>query len=259
MDTNVNYTVVGAFVIGLIASITFAIIWLSSGLSSVPYKNYIMLSQESVSGLTVDAPVEYNGVNVGSVSNVTLDESNPHLVKVLIRIKASTPITQGTTAMLASRGVTGVAFIALKDTGTDLEPLAPTPGQEYPVIPNTPSIFVRLDTALTSLTKNFQAMAQSLHALLDKENLQSFKEILVHVNQVTETLSNNSQQWNTIMMNTARASQSLETQTLPMTYKMLSNLNELTRNLNEVAIQLKQSPSILIRGQAPLPKGPGEK
>ena len=40
---------------------------------------------------------------------------------------------------------------------------------------------------------------------------------------------------------------------------MISNLNDVTRTLNEVSIQLKQNPSVLIRGAAPAPLGPGER
>lgn len=273
MDNNVNYTLVGAFVISLIAAIVIAIVWLSSGLSVTPYTTYLMYSQESVSGLNVDALVEYNGVSVGTVKSIELDRDNLNLVKVLLSIQASTPITNGTTATLTSRGVTGVAFVALKDRGNDTRPLVAKPGEPYPVIQTTPSIFMRLDTALSKLTKNLQIVADSVHSLLDKENLQSFKEILAHIDEVTGTLAKNSQQMNVILQNTTRASQqlaplleystssmkTLTVQTLPVTYRLLNNLNDMTHTLNEVTTQLKQNPSILIRGSAPAPLGPGER
>jgi phospholipid/cholesterol/gamma-HCH transport system substrate-binding protein len=273
MDNNANYTLVGAFVITLIAAIVFAIIWLSSGLSAIDYKNYIIYSQESVSGLSIDAPVEYNGVKVGSVEKVTLDDNNPHLVKVTLKIDSTTPVSQGTVATLTSRGVTGVAFIALKDVGNNLQPLIVQPGQRYPVIPTSPSIFMRLDTALTNLNKSVQTVSESIRGLLDKDNLKSIKGVLANLNHVTATLSENSQKLTTIMANTSRASEqliplihhsstamkTLELQTLPATYQLLSTLNDVARTLNEVTTQLKQNPSMLIRGVAPLPPGPGEK
>lgn len=273
MDTNTNYTLVGAFVISIIAAIVLAIIWLSSGLSVIPYTNYLMYSQESVSGLSIDAPVEYNGVNVGSVKSVELNRANLHLVKVLLSIKSSTPITRGTVATVTSRGITGVAYIALKDAGNDPTPLVAGPGETYPVIPTSPSIFMRLDIALRQLSKNLQTVADSIHSLLDKDNLKSIKEILAHMDKVTGTLADNSKKINTILDNTNRATlqltplleystasmKTLSVQTLPITYKLLSNLNDMTRTLNEVTIQLKQNPSVLIRGTVPAPLGPGER
>lgn len=273
MDTNVNYTLVGAFVISLIAAIIIAIIWLSSGLSVIPYSTYMMYSQESVSGLSVDAPVEFNGVHVGSVESIELNTANLHLVKVLLKIKSSTPITKGTVATVTSRGITGVAFIALKDLGNDTNPLVAQPGEAYPVIQTAPSLFMRLDIALRRVSKNLQTVADSIHSLLDKENLQSIKNTLNHLDQFTATLADNSQKINTLLLNTTRASQqlnpllqystasmkTLNDQTLPVTYKLLANLNDMTRTLKEVTIDLKQNPSILLRGTAPATLGPGEK
>jgi len=39
----------------------------------------------------------------------------------------------------------------------------------------------------------------------------------------------------------------------------MNNLNDVSRTLNEVTNQLKQNPSMLIRGVAPAPLGPGER
>lgn len=273
METNVHYTVVGAFVILLTSAIILAVIWLSSGFSLAQYSNYLVYMQESVSGLNTDSPVEYNGVNVGVVKSINLDPKDPHLVELLLSININTPITRGTVAILTSRGITGVAFIALKDTGTDLRPLIAQPGHPYPVIPTAPSIFTRLDIALRKLSNNIQTVANSLQALLDKDNLKSIKDILANLSKVTGTLSDNSEKLNTILLNTTKASAQLtpllnsstttmkmiQTQTLPATYHLLNNLDDVTRTLQAVSVQLKQNPSILIRGAAPGAPGPGEK
>lgn len=273
MDNNVNYTMVGAFVIFLTTAIVFAIIWLSSGLTLIQYSDYLMNSEESVSGLNVDASVEYNGVNVGSVKSITLDTTNPHIVKVLLSINNATPITRGTIATLTTRGVTGVAFVALKDLGDDLRPLTAEPNQEYPVIPTAPSIFMRLEVTLSRLTDNFQTITDSFSRLLDKKNLQSIQNSLEHIDKLTGSLAKDSDKFNQLITNTAQASAEfvpmlkqstsalkvLDSQTLPSTYRLLSNMNDVMRNLNDVSTQLKQNPSILLRGAAPLPLGPGEK
>lgn len=272
MDTNVNYTLVGAFVIVLISAIILAIIWLSSGFSFVQYRTYMVYSQEPVTGLSIDAPVEYNGVNVGSVKSIEIDKTNPHLVIVLINIKVGTPITRGTYAVLTTRGITGITYLALKDSSTDLRPLVAEAGQKYPVIRTSPSLFMRLDTIINEFATNFRKVSESIETLLNKENQESIRMTLQNLKEVTGTLSANSQKLNAILENTSRATQqlgplmqsstgtmkTLETQTLPAAYRMLNNLDNVSRTLSEVAAELKQNPSILIRGAAPLPPGPGE-
>ena len=273
METNINYTLVGAFMITLIAAIVVTIIWLSSGFSLQHYSIYKVYMQESVSGLSVDSTVEYNGVNVGNVKSIELNHQNPHLVELLLDIKSDTPITKGTVATLAQKGLTGIANIALKDNSTNLEPLQTLPGQPYPIIKTAPSLFMRLDTALTDLSRNISEVSASVQKLLNPENQESLKHILANLQSVTANLADNNEHLTNIIENTARASKQfpvliqstigtakmLETQTLPATYQLLNSLQEMTRNLSAVAYDIKQNPSVLIRGSNPLPLGPGEK
>jgi phospholipid/cholesterol/gamma-HCH transport system substrate-binding protein len=265
METNAKYTVVGAFVISLITAIVIAIIWLSAGLTSVRYAVYRVEMQESVSGLGIDSPVEYNGVNVGTVKRIKLNHHDPHLVEMLLNINVETPITQGTVAVLATRGITGLVFIALKDRGGDLRPLVAKQGERYPVIPTAPSIFVRLDTALTQISTSFQRISDSIESVLDKDNQKSIKETLANLSNVTGELSKDTEKLNSIILNTQKASQNLspmlqtiQTQTLPAFSQLISNLNDTVQSLSEISTELKQNPSIFIRGAAPKAPGPGE-
>lgn len=273
METNVNYTIVGIFVVILTAALVFSIIWLSSGFTTMHTTTYIIYEQESVSGLSIDSPVEYNGVSVGSVTSIDLDDKNPQIVKVLISIQTDTPVTQGTIATLKSRGVTGITFVALNDKSNDLTPLTILPGEKYPIIKTGPSLFTRLDTALSSLSTNLEQVTKSIQSVLDTDNQQSIKAILNNLSDVTGTLAENSKRLTEIVTNASKASQQfmplmqssmsamriIETQTLPATYRMLNNLDNITRALNEVSIELKQNPSILIRGVDHQPTGPGER
>lgn len=239
MESNVNYTLVGAFVIFLTGLIILGIIWLSSGFySDEKFSIYEVNMQESVSGLSQDAAVEYNGVNVGQVTSIKLDRKNPRVVEVLLKIKSDTPVTLGTKAKLDIRSLSGQAYILLEDKGTNMTPLKALPGQEYPVIRTTPSLFVRLDTTLTQLSTSFSQLTTSVRSLLDDENLHSFKLLL-----------DSSQS----------AAQLLQTQTIPAFNQALINLDNITHSLYEVSDEIKQNPAIIIRGKAAGALGPGEK
>jgi phospholipid/cholesterol/gamma-HCH transport system substrate-binding protein len=231
----------------------------------------MVFMQESVSGLSLDAPVEFNGVNVGSVKSIDLNHQNPQLVEILLSVKSNTPVTQGTVATLTTRGVTGITYVALKDKSTDLRKLTVRPGELYPIIKTAPSLFLRLDTALTQLSNNLRLVTESIQSVLDKENLKSIKETLHHLDSITGTLSQNSEKINQILTNTSKASERmapllqsgnnairlLETQTLPTAYRVLNNLDTMTQSLNQITSDLKENPSILIRGTTKR-KGPGE-
>tara|TARA_R110000868_G_scaffold138503_7_gene352686 strand:+ start:203 stop:1027 length:825 start_codon:yes stop_codon:yes gene_type:complete len=272
METNVNYAAVGIFVITLVAATILSIIWLSSGLSVQQHTIYQISMNESVSGLNIDSPVEFNGVSVGSVESIDIDPHNPQLVELLLNIKSNTPISKGTVATLKARGVTGVTFISLTDTSDNLDPLVALKGKPYPVIRTEPSLFMRVDTALTKLSDNLHDVTISIRELLDSENQQNIKDILMNVQKVTGSLSRNNERMNRIIDNTEKvtrqftplvrsttsALQTFEMQTLPATYRLINNLDNMTRSLSGVAAELKQNPSVLLRGSERQPYGPGE-
>ncbi|MCL4315301.1 MAG: MlaD family protein, partial [Gammaproteobacteria bacterium] len=77
MEEKVNFAVVGVFVLVLGAALIGSVLWLSSGNSyRKDYDVYRTYMQESVSGLSLDAPVRYHGVEVGRVREIALAPEN---------------------------------------------------------------------------------------------------------------------------------------------------------------------------------------
>ncbi len=273
MDTKVNYVMVGTFVIFLIAATVLSIIWLSSGLNVTEYKTYQVNMQEAVTGLSIDAIVEYNGVNVGSVKKIALNKNDPQSVELLLKVRNDTPVTSGTVATLATRGLTGITYIALKDKGNDLRPLLALKGQDYPVIKTVPSLLLQLNIGLQKLTESLTQVSNTFKNLFDEQNMWAIKEILVNLRLISANIAANDKKLNAILENTNLAIQRLpsliqssqqtlrtfESQTLPQTNQMITNLNAITDNLTGLSGELQDNPSLLIRGKQPRALGPGEK
>ncbi len=73
MEEKVNFAIVGVFVLGLGAALIAGVLWLSSGGAyRKAYDTYQTYMDESVSGLSRDAPVRYRGVEVGRVRRMAL-------------------------------------------------------------------------------------------------------------------------------------------------------------------------------------------
>jgi len=252
METNVNYTLVGAFVIILTAALVMGIIWLSAGLSLQDYTTYEIFMKEAVTGLSSNAPVEYNGVNVGNVKSIKINHKNPRIVILHINVKSDTPITEGTRAKLDIRSLSGIAYIALVDNGSDMRPLHTQPGHPYPIINTTPSIFLRIDAAISQLNDSFHQISNSIKSVLDPENLRSIKETLKNLSQASKEFP--------VLLQTGRNTlKIIDAQTLPVTNQAILNLNDTMNNLNSIAADIKQNPAILIRGRGERNLGPGEK
>ncbi len=252
METNINYTVVGAFVIVLVAAIVMTIIWLSAGFSVDQYTNYQVFMRESVNGLAVDGTVEFNGVSVGTIKSIQISHKDPQVVILLLSVKSDTPITLGTRATLNMKGLTGIGYLALIDKGADPRPLTALPGQEYPVINTSPSLLVRFDTALTKLNESLHQVSVSVQSLLDPQNLRSIKQILQNMQATTQSMPK-------LMQTSQSAMQVITAQTLPAANQAMADLSVITRNLVSVSNEIKQNPAVLIRGVQPNALGPGEK
>lgn len=190
METKVNYTLVGAFVLILGAVLVAAILWLASGGAlRKQYDFYLAIEDESVAGLNLNAPVKYNGVDVGKVRQIKLDPNNPERVNLLFAIERGTPIKEDTVAVLKTQGLTGIAYVELSG-GADHAPLLrATGGSEYPVIRTKPSLSARLENVLTSVLAKLDSTSNNLNSLLNDENRAALKNGLADIASVAHTLA----------------------------------------------------------------------
>lgn len=191
MESKVNYTIVGIFMLIVIAVAVCIVLWLTTGFEQADYKTYLVYMNESVAGLSKNAPVKYNGVDEGVVSDIELNLANPQQVILTLKIKPEVPITVTTEAVLTEQGITGIAYIGLRGGG-DAPLLKIRPGEKYPVIRSAPSFLVRVDTTLQKLTDNIDKISKSVTQILSKKNLAHFGDILENVNKISATLAKNS-------------------------------------------------------------------
>jgi phospholipid/cholesterol/gamma-HCH transport system substrate-binding protein len=268
------------------------------------YMTYRIYTEDPVSGLIIDAPIEFHGVEVGKVKNITL--LNPRVVRVDLSIDKSAPVTAASVATitsrgLATRGYTGYVYISLEDTGMNSRPVITAPTESYPVIPTAPSKIVTLDTSINQVKDNVQVITDLLHSLLDKQTITSLQQSVGSLQRITDALAANTDKLDSIVANTERASHrfepllnsagdtvnelqtqivpelhdaltgikpllesshdtlsALQTQLLPEARKALVDLDDLSVTMSDVATKIQRNPSIVIRGSAPRPLGPGE-
>ncbi|WP_240481739.1 MlaD family protein [Dechloromonas denitrificans] len=185
-----NYAVVGAFVLLLATVLVAAALWLAAGGAiQKKYDIYLAIEEESVAGLNLNAPVKYNGVDVGKVRQIQLDPGNPERVNLLFAIERGTPIKEDTVAVLKTQGLTGIAYVELSG-GADHAPLLQaTADNEYPVIRTKPSLSTRLENVLTSVLAKLDASSSHLNDILSAENQAAFKNSLADIASVAHTLA----------------------------------------------------------------------
>lgn len=247
MEEKVNFAVVGAFVLILGAALIGAVLWLSSGRPyGSSYDIYQVYTKESVSGLSLDAPVRYHGVEVGRVRNIALAPGNVEEVQLTLAIARGTPVKVDTVAVLQTQGLTGIAFVELKGGKHDSPRLEATAGEPYPVIQAGPSLMGRLDASLTDAALALKNIARA------SEELPQLARRIQHSADVFDNMSEDLARAGT------SASGKFTGETLPEAHALMMELRDLTTSLQRVSNQLEQNPSILLYGRPATRRGPGE-
>jgi phospholipid/cholesterol/gamma-HCH transport system substrate-binding protein len=212
-----SYVLVGLFVLTLGVALIAGILWLTTGGPPKDYDFYLVYMTESVSGLNVDAPVKYKGVNRGRVREIELDPADPERVRLLLVVLHGTPINSETKATLEYQGLTGIAAINLISGSKDAPALTTPPGEDYPVIPSKPSLLSRLDETVSDLLANLIVTSERVNALLDDGNRASFAETLKNLSTLTKTLNARAQDLEQLIanLNSVSASAQQATTDLP--------------------------------------------
>jgi len=293
LETKTNYTMVGLIVLILGASLLVASLWLSAGFNQKTYKIYAVHVHEAVTGLNPESPVKFNGVKVGYVYKISLSRVDPQCVILLLRIEEGTPITISTSATLVSLGITGTTYIGLSASSPDLTPLQKKPDEPYPVIPTNPSMLNQIDKAVKDITD----VSHRVKKVFNAENTEHLKNILINLHMFSTTLAQNSQTINRSLQNSdkllsdmasvskhlkanmakvtrtvysagdsvtatmkagKKAINKISDQAVPPAVVLLRQLNTIAANLEKVSNQLRQNPSVVIRGTTAPQLGPGE-
>jgi phospholipid/cholesterol/gamma-HCH transport system substrate-binding protein len=204
MERKINYAIVGLFVLLLGGAWLGISLWLTLGDFRTEYTTYRVFIKESVSGLYVDAPVKYRGVEIGKVRHIELNPANPEEVRLTLDIQSSVPIKVDTIAVLTVQGLTGIAFVDLTGGSQSAALLKAEAGAEYPVIPSGPSFFARLDTFGMELLANLNTLANRLGELLDEEGRSKIRDILENSRQISAVFARQNMELEQTILNASK-------------------------------------------------------
>lgn len=228
MDEKVNFAMVGAFVLVLGTALIAGILWFSSGKSyRTTYDTYQAYLEESVSGLNLNAPVRYRGVDVGRVRKIMLAPGNVEQVRLMLSIERGTPIKADTVAVLRTQGLTGIAYVELTGGSRDAPALKIQGSEEYPTLKTGPSLMTRLDTSVTTLLASLNKNTEGLSAVMDADNRRALKSIMADLSTLSHALAGRSAAIDAGLTNAAR--------TMENTARLTNDLPQLTLRLQRSA------------------------
>lgn len=114
MERNVNFTIVGLIFVFLSICMIIFIFWIgrfSFGDSKIlVYKLY---TSDDISGISVDTPVKYKGINIGSVLNMRFKKDSTGIIEMDIGINKNIKVHEHSELMIDSQGLAGLNYLTL--------------------------------------------------------------------------------------------------------------------------------------------------
>lgn len=189
METRANYVLIGAFTLAVIAAAFGFVLWFQSLHATKARSPIRIVFEGAASGLRNGGSVNFNGIRVGEVVSVKLD--NPRRVVALAMVENKTPIRKDTVVGLEFQGLTGVAAIALKG-GEEAAPPVPLDEDGVPVLTADPN-------ALQDVTEAIRATLQNVNRIV-ADNQESVKNSLHNLETFTAALARNSEKIDNVML-----------------------------------------------------------
>src|SRR5271154_1726242 len=189
METRANFVLIGAFTLAVIAAAFGFVLWFQSLHTTKARSPIRIIFEGPASGLRNGGNVNFNGIRVGEVISVKLD--NPRRVVALTMIENNAPIRKDTLVGLEFQGLTGVAAISLKG-GEEAAPSVPLDEDGVPVLTADPN-------GLQDVTEAIRATLQNINKVVS-DNQQSVKNALHNLETFTGSLARNSEKIDDVML-----------------------------------------------------------
>ena len=147
----------------------------------IPYKTRFI---ESVDGLNPGAKVKLNGIVVGQVTNLEVDEEDLTAVIVNFEVSAGTPIKTTMTANL----IGGISLTGLKSIELSGGAPSDTNAKRGDFIQSSVSGFKQITGQVESIAEKFEGILNNLLALTDEHNQKHLAGISANLDKITSRI-----------------------------------------------------------------------
>src|SRR6201987_3969316 len=188
METRANYVLIGAFTLAVIAAAFGFVLWFQSLHTTKARSPLRIVFEGPAAGLRKGGSVNFNGIRVGEVVSVKLD--NPRRVVALAMVENNAPLRKDNLVGLEFQGLTGVAAISLKG-GEEAAPPVPLDEDGIPVLTADPN-------RLQDVTEAIRGTLQNINKVVS-DNQEAVKNSLHNLEVFSQSLARNSERIDSVM------------------------------------------------------------
>jgi phospholipid/cholesterol/gamma-HCH transport system substrate-binding protein len=189
METRASFVLIGSFTLTVIAAAFGFVLWFQSLHTTKARSPLRIVFEGPAAGLRNGGSVNFNGIRVGEVVSVKLD--NPRRVIALAMVENNAPIRKDTLVGLEFQGLTGVAAISLKG-GEETAPGVPMDDDGIRTLTADPN-------ALQDVTEAIRGTLQNINRVL-ADNQEAVRNSLRNLETFTSSLARNAEKIDNVML-----------------------------------------------------------
>ncbi|BEV44850.1 MlaD family protein [Afipia carboxidovorans] len=227
METRANYLLIGAFTIAVIAAAFGFVFWFQN-LGAVAQRTPIRIIFEgAASGLRTGGNVNFNGIKIGEVTSIKLDD--PKRVVVIAAVDKSAPIRADTLVGLEFAGLTGVSSVSLKGGSLDAGGI-PVADDGVPTLMADPNAIMDIGEAVRATLQNVNKLVT--------DNKDALHDSMANLKAFSKALADNSGRIDNIMVGVESLMGNKEGQE--------GDLQQAARSFRELADNLDKRTAVLL-------------
>lgn len=187
MEPRAHHVLIGLFTLMTLAAILLFALWLGDADNNRDYDYYKVGFRYGVSGLSEGSPVQYSGIEVGNVMELSLDPEDPRHVRALVRVYSDVPVREDTKATLSLANITGAMTIQFQGGDPD-SPILEGDRDDPPYIEAEPSQFSTLLNNSETIVDKADQFLTNANRFLSEKNAENLTITLENFRTTTDAL-----------------------------------------------------------------------
>lgn len=206
METRANYIAIGLFTLLAFAMAFGFIYWLVRYNETGEARLVELVIPGNAGGLTKGNGVLFNGLRVGSVVSVKLNQDDPKNVYAVLKVNSQTPLREDTRVTIASQPLTGLSNVSLVGGSPDKDLIL-----QRDVIPPLIAKKSSLNDTLEAAAQIVDLAGETLERVdqMVRTNETAINKTFSNVEAFSTALANNAEGIDTFLANFGKASESI--------------------------------------------------
>ncbi len=183
----------------------FFILWLGHiNIEDKKYLNYVVYTDKDLNGIAANTPINYKGIQIGSVKSVGFDKGHLGVVKLIIQIQSKVPVKRDSSLKVESQGLVGLKYLSLIQSNSKE---FYTENDHERILHYEQSFLEQLTGDAGRISNEVLYIIKNIDKLLSPQNIENLSKIIASIQKTTQGLDKTK---NAIDVLLAKATQTLD-------------------------------------------------